>query len=58
MNSPTSLRFGAANPAPLSFPIPGWTLAVDLPATQKTLAALGELDRLVSRSGGRVYFDV
>ena len=48
-------RFGHANQSPLSFPISGWTLAVDLPATKKALAGLGVLDRIVADAGGRIY---
>lgn len=48
-------RFGAANHSPLSFPTIGWTLAVDLPATAKTLAGLPTLDQLVVDAGGRIY---
>jgi decaprenylphospho-beta-D-ribofuranose 2-oxidase len=49
-------RFGAANPAPLSFPQPGWTLAIDVPAGVAGLAGvLDDLDEQVLSEGGRLY---
>jgi decaprenylphospho-beta-D-ribofuranose 2-oxidase len=48
--------FGPANDAPLSFPIEGWTLALDMPRAASGLdRVLDALDELVAESGGRAY---
>lgn len=48
-------RFGMGR-GMLSFPIPGWTLALDIPAAVPGLGEiLDAVDRLVAEAGGRVY---
>ncbi|MDQ6807747.1 MAG: FAD-binding oxidoreductase, partial [Actinomycetota bacterium] len=47
---------GPGNDAPLSFPLAGWTLALDLPrAADGVGALLNTFDELVAAAGGRVY---
>lgn len=52
----TLKNFGFGTAGPLSFPIPGWTLAVDLPARWLHRPdALRPVDKLIASAGGRVY---
>ena len=39
----------------MSFPMEGYTLALDFPLRAGTLALLDELDAITHRHGGRVY---
>ncbi|WP_017589600.1 FAD-binding oxidoreductase [Nocardiopsis ganjiahuensis] len=49
-------RMGEPTPGPLSFPRPGWTLALDLPADLPGLARLlNGFDERVLSAGGRLY---
>lgn len=49
-------RMGAQSAAMLSFPRPGWTLTIDLPAAPPEVRSLVmQLDELVLGAGGRLY---
>jgi decaprenylphospho-beta-D-ribofuranose 2-oxidase len=46
---------GAHNENLLSFPLAGYTLALDFPMSHRTRALLRELDEMVADLGGRIY---
>lgn len=48
-------RLGDQGPGPLSFPMHGYTLALDFPMTEELTPLLDALDDIVAASGGRVY---
>ncbi|MCB1405632.1 MAG: FAD-binding oxidoreductase [Rhodobacteraceae bacterium] len=47
-------RFGAQD-SRLSFPMEGYTLALDFPVNRRSLALMPELDRITADHGGRFY---
>jgi decaprenylphospho-beta-D-ribofuranose 2-oxidase len=49
-------KFGREGSGYLSFPIPGWTLAMDFSSSVKNLPkAIEKIDQLVTQAGGRIY---
>jgi FAD/FMN-containing dehydrogenase len=48
-------KLGRRSHGVLSFPLEGYTLALDFPMTRGLLTFLDELDRIVVKAGGRLY---
>jgi hypothetical protein len=48
-------RTGAQSFGHLSFPLAGYTLALDFPVTDANMALLNELDRIMLEHDGRIY---
>jgi len=48
-------RFGDEGEGYLSFPKPGWVIAIDIPISDGLDSILNEFDAMVAMTGGRVY---
>ena len=60
INAPSFLtvlkRLGKSNLGYLSFPMSGWTLAIDIPSSNPNLKnTLNSLDKLIAKENGRIY---
>ncbi len=49
-------RMGEGRAGYLSFPMEGYTLAVDFPNRPAAVALIAELERMTEEAGGRIYF--
>jgi FAD/FMN-containing dehydrogenase len=49
-------RLGEGNDSPLSYPSPGYLIALDIPARRDTATMLQQMDLFVLERGGRIYF--
>jgi len=49
-------RMGAGRAGYMSFPMDGYTLAVDFPNREGARSLIGELERITATAGGRIYF--
>ena len=49
-------RMGSGRAGYMSFPMEGYTLAVDFPNRTAAVSLVGELERMTATAGGRVYF--
>lgn len=49
-------RMGPGRAGMLSFPMEGWTLAVDMPHRPETVELISRLNAMTAEAGGRVYF--
>lgn len=49
-------RMGDGRAGYMSFPMEGYTLAVDFPNRSGAVSLIGELERMAEQAGGRIYF--
>ena len=51
----TTLKFMKKDPGNLSFPIKGFSMTLDFPASEKNLNLVKHLDKIIEEFKGRIY---